>query len=69
MINLEHEDIFDLVKDMMQVDPSDLLPCHRQHLCSGSTVARKFSLQQMCSAVSAAADVAAGERDDERWLR
>lgn len=29
MTNSEHEDIFELVKDMMLIDPSDLLPRHR----------------------------------------
>eukprot|EP00956_Cyclotella_meneghiniana_P031953 scaffold85772_cov22-Cyclotella_meneghiniana.AAC.2 len=57
----EHEDIFSLVKEMMLVDPADLLPQHRQlleqdykQLGEGSTVAQKLWLQQMRSAVSAA---------------
>ena len=57
----EHEDILSLVKDMMLVDPADLLPRHRQlleqdykQLGEGTTVARKLWLQQMRSAVSAA---------------
>ena len=72
LTNSEHEDIFELVKDMMLVDPSDLLPRHRQlleqdykQLGSGSTVARKLWLQQMRSAVSAA-DVTAQERIGDR---
>lgn len=32
MINSEHEDILELVKDMMLVDLSDLPPGHRQLL-------------------------------------
>eukprot|EP00956_Cyclotella_meneghiniana_P012179 scaffold17280_cov48-Cyclotella_meneghiniana.AAC.3 len=61
----EHADIFKLVKDMMLVDPSDLLPRHRQlleqdyaELGGGTTVARKLWLQQMRSAISAADVVA-----------
>ncbi len=72
MTNSEHEDIFELVKDMMLVDPSDLLPQHKhlleqdyKKLGSGSTVARKLWLQQMRSAVSAV-DVTACEWDGER---
>eukprot|EP00956_Cyclotella_meneghiniana_P023589 scaffold46165_cov127-Cyclotella_meneghiniana.AAC.2 len=56
----EHEDIFNLVKDIMLVDPADLLPRHRhlleqdyKQLGEGSTMARKLWLQKMRSAVSA----------------
>jgi hypothetical protein len=71
----EHEDIFELVKDMMLVDPSNLLPRHRhllerdyKELGSGSTTARKLWLQQMRSAVSAA-DSAPPEGGDQRRRR
>ena len=60
MTNSEHADIFELVKDMMLVDPSAFLPRHRhllerdyKELGGGATIARKLWLQQMKSAVSA----------------
>ena len=57
----EHLEIIDLVKDMMLVDPSDLLPCHRdilridfQRLGEGSGIDRKLWLTKMHSAIAAA---------------
>lgn len=56
----EHLAIIDLVKDMMLVDPADLLPCHREllrvdfeHLGEGSGIDRKLWLAKMYSAISA----------------
>ena len=60
----EHEDVIELVKDMVMVDPADLLPRHRhllerdfRKLGEGATVDRKLWLQQMRSAISAADSV------------
>jgi hypothetical protein len=57
----EHTRIMEDVRDMMLVDPSDLLPCHRHllqqdyvRLGEGTTVDRQYWLAQMNSAVSAA---------------
>ena len=57
----EHTRIMEEVRDMMLVDPSDLLPCHRhllrqdyERLGEGTTVDRQYWLAQMTSAVSAA---------------
>jgi hypothetical protein len=57
----EHHTIIDLVKDMMLVDPADLLPCHRgllqvdfKWLGEGSSVDRKLWLTKMHSAIAAA---------------
>ena len=72
----EHEDIFELVKDMMLVDPSDLLPQHRKlleqdyrELGKGTTVARKLWLQQMRSAISAADIVERQHQSGQRRQR
>jgi hypothetical protein len=58
----EHHTIIDLVKDMMLVDPANLLPCHRgllqvdfERLGEGSAVDRKLWLTKMHSAIAAAA--------------
>jgi hypothetical protein len=60
----EHEDVIELVKDMVLVDPADLLPQHRHllekdfhKLGEGATIDRKLWLQQMRSAISAADSV------------
>ena len=56
----EHMVIIDLVKDMMLVDPADLLPCHRsllqvdfQRLGEGSGIDCKLWLTKMHSAIAA----------------
>lgn len=61
MTTSEHLAVIDLVKDMMLVDPSDLLPQHRRlleldykALGEGSSVDRKLWLERMRSALSAA---------------
>jgi hypothetical protein len=61
MTTSEHLAVIDLVKDMMLVDPSDLLPQHRRlleldykALGEGSSVYRKLWLERMRSALSAA---------------
>eukprot|EP00956_Cyclotella_meneghiniana_P012231 scaffold17380_cov52-Cyclotella_meneghiniana.AAC.2 len=62
----EHEDVIELIKDMVMVDPADLLllPRHRhllerdfRKLGEGATVDRKLWLQQMRLAISAADSV------------
>ena len=60
----EHEDVIELVKDMVLVDPNDLLPRHKhllqtdfRKLGEGATVDRKLWLQRMRSAISAADSV------------
>eukprot|EP00956_Cyclotella_meneghiniana_P002951 scaffold3544_cov46-Cyclotella_meneghiniana.AAC.2 len=59
----EHEDVIELVKDMVMVDPADLLPRHRHLLArdfrklgEGATVDRKLWLQQMMRSAISAAD-------------
>jgi hypothetical protein len=61
MTTAEHLEVIDLVKDMMLVDPADLLPCHRsllrvdfQQLGQGSSIDRKLWLTKMHSAILAA---------------
>ena len=61
MTSDQHHTIFDLVMDMMLVDPADLLPCHRglhqvdfKQLGEGSSVDRKLWLTKMHSAIAAA---------------
>jgi hypothetical protein len=60
MTNDEHLEVIDLVKDMMLVDPADLLPCHRsllridfEQLGEGSSIDRKLWLTKMHSAIAA----------------
>jgi hypothetical protein len=56
----EHLAVIDLVKDMMLIDPADLLPCHHsllqidfQKLDEGSGIDRKLWLTKMHSAIAA----------------
>jgi hypothetical protein len=60
MTTEEHLEVIDLVKDMMLVDPADLLPCHRsllrvdfEQLGQGSSIDRKLWLTKMHSAIAA----------------
>lgn len=69
----EHEDVIELVKDMVLIDPADLLPQHRSllekdfgKLGEGATVERKLWLQQMRSAISAADTVITAESTGSR---
>jgi hypothetical protein len=59
MTSAEHLTIIELVKDMMLVDPADLLPCHRsllqvdfRRLGEGSGIDRKLWLTKMHSAIA-----------------
>jgi hypothetical protein len=70
----KHLEVIDLVKDMMLVDPSDLLPCHRsllridfRKLGKGSGIDRKLWLTKMHSAITAsqAPPVLAQADDDD----
>jgi hypothetical protein len=69
----DHLEVFLLVKKMMLVDPSDLLPQHRrlleldfQQLGEGPTIDRKMWLQQMNSALLAADSVRDESGDNDR---
>jgi hypothetical protein len=73
----EHMAVIDLVKDMMLVDPADLLPCHRsllqvdfQRLGKGSGIDRKLWLTKMHSAIAASnaqpRGVSIDDDEDER---
>lgn len=64
MTKSQHEEVIELVKDMMLVDPADLLPQH-QHLLQqdyrklgeSSSIDKKLWLSKMHSALSAATNV------------
>jgi hypothetical protein len=78
MTSDEHLTIIDLVKDMMLVDPADLLPCCRsllqvdfRRLGEGSGINRKLWLTKMHSAIAASAAQPRGVSidDDDEGVR